>query len=402
MRSIRPGLILQELRAQARRYVLVALSMLLGVLGIVGVSLANSIASDMLVAREEQLHGREASYEVGLVEAQTGVLSADADIATGIRDEVIAAAGSAIDGILIQKSLAGRLATDREFENFEPGTSISVIWATGDPASVRRIAVVAGTIAADMCYPGSIALNQAAASLLRAKHGDEFALSLESAYGARLVEVVGVIADGEPQPMAYAPWNLLACAFPDLAGVEASTIQLVTEPARSAPLRQLLSDVAQRHGLTLDGGLRRIDTVANVREQVATLTTIFTACAVLLLIVSALGIASVGIASVTERSRELVVRRAFGARRRDVFMQVIIGALVTGVFIGLIAFALAVVGTYWLIPTLIPVGSSIASPAFPALAGLTGLAAAIGTSVLGGLIPAFRATRLPIARALRN
>ncbi len=103
-----------------------------------------------------------------------------------------------------------------------------------------------------------------------------------------------------------------------------------------------------------------------------------------------------------ERARELVVRRAFGARRVDVFAQVIAGSAVVGVFVGLLAAGLAVVGTYIVLPAYIPAASAIVPPTFPWSACAAGFGAAVATGILGGLVPAIRATRLPVARAMRS
>lgn len=245
-------------------------------------------------------------------------------------------------------------------------------------------------------------LNQVAKAETGAVLGDVLVLTLESPNQPRRVVVTAIVADGQSQPNLYAPWSTLECAYPDLATLDDAVIRMVASPSSLSTLQQLLAEPLSARGLAVEGSLHRVDTVASVRTQIETLSRIFTACAVLLLVVSALGIASVGLASVSERARELVVRRAFGATRGAIFIQVILGALIVGTIVGLVAFAIAIAGTYLLLPALIPAATSIVAPPFPLVAGLTGVAAALLTSLIGGAAPAIKATRIPIAQALRD
>ncbi len=399
---MRPTLVFQELRSQARRYVLVGLSMLLGVIGVVAIALGNSVASDMLIAREEQLNGREASFEAKVKPLDDPSASVADTSAAGIYADLLAAGGSELGGVAFELSLPSRVSSQASEADGVPGTSVTTNWVLGDPQRIRRLPIVSGEMATTSCLPGEVMLNQAAAQATGFSFGSDVSLDADSIYQPRIVHISAIVADGQDQLTMYASWDLLECSFPDLVDVNDATMRFVAGSDSAAGLQQIVTDVVGRRGLAVDGRIRRVDTVGSVRDQIQTLSTIFGACAILLLVVSALGIAAVGIASVTERARELVVRRAFGARRLDVFAQVIAGALVVGVLVAALAFALAIAGTYFLLPALIPTASSIVAPAFPWSAALAGTAAAMITSLIGGVIPAVKATMIPIAEALRN
>ena len=392
----------QELRGQTRRYILVALSMLLGVLGLVGVALGNSVAADLLIAQEEQLNGREATYEASArANPAAGATVIDTSI-TAMLDSVLAGAGARVRAAAVTTDIPGRLRSMTESEQGLAGNAVTVTWTSGAIEAMRRIPVLDGRRAAPTCLPGEMTLNEPAARVTGVRAGDQALLSFDSGEQPRYVVIAGIIADGASQPVAYGSWEQLECMILSRPAPEDSVIRFVMNPRDATTVEQLLIESLADRGLSLDGGVRRVDTVDGVRSQIEVLSTIFAVCAALLLVVSALGIASVGIAAVTERSRELLVRRAFGARRVDIFAQVIIGAVLVGAIIGVIGFAIAIGLTYGLLPSLLPVASSIVAPDFPWSAGILGLAAGVGTGLIGGAVPAVRATRLPIAEALRR
>jgi putative ABC transport system permease protein len=145
----------------------------------------------------------------------------------------------------------------------------------------------------------------------------------------------------------------------------------------------------------------RVDGVANIESNLATIQLVFLVCAVIALGVSALGILNIGLASVAERSHELVIRRAIGARRRDVLFQVLGGAMATGVIASVLAVAATAVAISVALPQLIPPDSAIEPSGIPWTACASGIVAALATSVVGSLAPALKASRLPVAQALR-
>jgi len=116
------------------------------------------------------------------------------------------------------------------------------------------------------------------------------------------------------------------------------------------------------------------------------------------LLVGGIGIMNVMLASVSERIREIGVRKAVGARSHDIFIQFLAEAFVISVLGGLLGLA-ASVGLLRLASHLIPEGGAI--ELVPVTAMLFGFAFSSGIGLLSGIYPALRAARLDPIDALR-
>ena len=114
------------------------------------------------------------------------------------------------------------------------------------------------------------------------------------------------------------------------------------------------------------------------------------------LLVGGIGIMNIMLVSVTERTREIGVRKSMGARRRDILMQFLIEAItvssiggVLGITIGVAALA----GVGALIDDL-PIALTLQTV-------MLGFFFSVGTGILFGVLPARRAARLDPIECLR-
>ncbi|MGE3178805.1 MAG: ABC transporter permease [Vicinamibacterales bacterium] len=115
------------------------------------------------------------------------------------------------------------------------------------------------------------------------------------------------------------------------------------------------------------------------------------------LLIGAIGIANVMFVSVTERTREIGLRRALGARRGQVLLQFLLEAAFLSA-IGGIAGVLAALGVGLLLKLVITGFSAVA----PAWAIASGLVTAVAVGLTAGYWPARRAARLDPVDALRH
>ena len=113
------------------------------------------------------------------------------------------------------------------------------------------------------------------------------------------------------------------------------------------------------------------------------------------LIVGGIGIMNIMLVAVTERTREIGVRRALGARRRTILMQFLVEASMVTLVGGAVGTALGMGGAQ-LLATTTPVAAA-ASPAAVALGVIVSAVVGIGF----GTWPAWRAARLDPIESLR-
>ncbi len=226
------------------------------------------------------------------------------------------------------------------------------------------------------------------------------------------VEVIGVLGDspgaaarvegvsvGSTAREIYVPVSTAYRKF-DRDPLEAPVDELIVRleegvsPVRSAELIRNLVD-------RLHGGESDYEIVVPeaLMEQSRKTQRIFSivmgSIAGISLLVGGIGIMNIMLASVLERTREIGVRRALGARKTDIKVQFVIEAFVISVAGGLVGIMIGVVlarvvAAYAGWPTVVTIGSLLLS---------TGVSIAVG--LVSGIYPAVRAAELNPIEALR-
>ncbi len=172
------------------------------------------------------------------------------------------------------------------------------------------------------------------------------------------------------------------------------------EVSRADAMREVEEIMRSRHGLRLDQendfDIATQDALFKVWDQLS--RAIFLALVVIssiALMVGGIGVMAIMMISVTERTREIGVRKALGARSREILWQFLLEAAFLTSVGGVIGIVLgASIG--WLINVLS--GFPISMPWWSFALGL-GFSASVG--IFFGIFPAFKAARLDPIEALR-
>jgi len=114
------------------------------------------------------------------------------------------------------------------------------------------------------------------------------------------------------------------------------------------------------------------------------------------LLVGGIGVMNIMLVSVTERTREIGVRKAVGARRADIIVQFLTEAVVLTFLGGLIGMMLG-----WCISIIARLFFPSLPTAVPLWAAVTGVAVSVGVGLFFGIWPAGKAARLDPVVALR-
>ena len=192
-------------------------------------------------------------------------------------------------------------------------------------------------------------------------------------------------ATGDPERV-YPALFVIADGPEAVEGVRDRTLAYLQEESDAATL---LSPTAEFVARTNEQLLDR------AREILETLTAFVTGVAVISLVVGAIGIANIMLVSVTERTREIGIMKAVGARDRDVLGLFLTEAVVLGLVGALVGTVVGLLAGY--------AGTLYVDLPFvvPGEWGVVAIVAGILVGVAAGLYPAWNAARVDPIDALR-
>ncbi|MBX0330360.1 ABC transporter permease [Oscillochloris sp. ZM17-4] len=214
----------------------------------------------------------------------------------------------------------------------------------------------------------------------------------------------GSVDDRALVPISVAQQRLFGARTPDGNGWLVSSISISVPDADNidSVIAQIQSLLRDRHRLSADGIQDDFDVFdqASLLSTLTTVTSLLTlflgAVAAISLLVGGIGIMNIMLVSVSERTREIGLRKAVGARGRDILLQFVVEALVLSTAGGLIGLAL---GSS--IPIIISLIGLLDAPVtWSTVVIAVGFAMAVG--LFFGIYPARRAAQLNPIEALRH
>ncbi|WP_019004425.1 ABC transporter permease [Cohnella laeviribosi] len=138
------------------------------------------------------------------------------------------------------------------------------------------------------------------------------------------------------------------------------------------------------------------DLLKTITEVSTSMSTMLTYVAAISLLVGGIGIMNMMLVSVTERTREIGIRKSLGAKQRDILFQFLVEAAIIGGLGGVIGVLVGAGGSSF-------AGKWMNSPVAPSVDIMViAVAFSMGVGVLFGFLPARRASKLDPVEALRH
>ena len=188
----------------------------------------------------------------------------------------------------------------------------------------------------------------------------------------------------------------LVAFHPDISGIRVQATPAAVNSFSAA----VESTLRTQHGLSTsaqdDFQIVNASSIASaVSSSTKTLTELMAAIAAISLIVGGIGVANVMLVTVRERTREIGVRRAVGATRRDIVVEFLVYAVVTSIIGGILGLGFGIAGAF-------AGGSALSvSPVFSVTTVTLALVVATAVGILAGIGPALQASSVEPTMALR-
>ncbi len=393
---------LQAIRVNKLRSSLTMLGIVIGVGAVITMVALGTGAQKSVQSRLEALGPDLLTVHPGQ-SFRGGVASSDRVSLTAADAEALRR--DAVSLVAVVPELSRSMQVTRGNQN----ANVNVVGTTADYAQVKNYQILAGR----MFTEGEDEARERYA-VLGAAIPELFDANPTSMVGQEIVirgipfEIVGVFGEkgsqgsfGNPDEQVVIPMQTARYRIHGTDRLRAITVKAASVDALSRVMidveRVLRREHRIRPGMDNDFQIRRqADILATLEDTTKTFTRLLAGIAAVSLLVGGIGIMNIMLVSVTERTREIGVRKALGATRRDILLQFLVEALVLCLIGGLIGILVGSAGAV-LLSKLNRWNTQVSFFAV----GLAFLFSAI-VGVFFGIWPARRAARLDPIEALRH
>jgi len=335
--------------------------------------------------------------------------------AQGSANTLTMADAEAIAELSSVAAVAPQVGTFAQVVAGSENTNTQILGVTPEYSSVRNYQVADGEFISDAQVEAKSLVVVLGSNVAETLFGETSPVGQYIKINGRQFKVIGVLESkgstglGSQDDIVLAPITTVQYRLSSsqtVSGqktVQTIYVQVVNVKQTDTAIQQITSILEQRHNITNGEDDFTItsqqETIDTLKESTQVWVILLGAIAGISLLVGGIGIMNIMLVSVTERTREIGIRKALGAKRRDILLQFLVEAAsmsliggAIGVFVGW-GFSALISGMSLGGTTI----ETVMSVNIPILA--VSVAAAIG--IIFGLYPAYRAARLNPIEALR-
>jgi len=289
---------------------------------------------------------------------------------------------------------------------------VNVIGTTPSFQQVRRLNAASGSFFSEYEYQRGTKIVVLGSNVKDTLFGDTDPVGQTVRMGSNIVRVVGVLESkgamvGSPDDAAIIPLTAMQQMIeqPRTSRGErvVSTIVLAVsdEEQASHVTDEITSLLRSRHqlgpGVEDDFTITSMEEIASMlSETIGTLTLFLGAIAAVSLLVGGIGVMNIMLVSVLERTREIGIRKALGAREHDIWIQFLLEAAFLTLAGGIIG---VIVG--WLVAYFVS-NTGLMTTVVSADIVVLAVSVSVGIGLFFGFYPAWNASRLDPIEALRS
>jgi len=293
-------------------------------------------------------------------------------------------------------------------------TQSSVVGVTPSYFSVRNLTVTRGQIFSESQVNGMRAVAILGGNVAEDLFGLATPVGKTIRIKGQTFQVIGVLEqkggsgfgsvdDQLFVPLSVAQLKLFGARSADTASPRISSVSIqVADAAQIDAVSAAIGAIMRKqHRLKADGTgddfsvFNQADVLSSLNQITSVLTAFLGAIAGISLLVGGIGVMNIMLVSVTERTKEIGLRKAVGARRRDILQQFLTEALMVSLLGGILGLMLGILISFGVSLT------GLITPVVTPSAVLLALGFSMAVGLFFGIYPARRAARLRPIEALR-
>lgn len=319
------------------------------------------------------------------------------------------------------KRVAPQINTGGQIVAGRNNLGAQVIGVTPDYAPVRNVSVSAGQFISQAHIRDNAEVAVLSSSVANTLFGARSAVGQKIRVNGRQFSVVGELADtgasffgfGDqvfvPVTTAYYRLAFQRTSYGEVS-VDSIDVEAVSADAIDDAQLEIAAILRLRHRITgrNDFDIDTLQGLIDAVNQIITILSLFLGTiSGIALLVGGIGVMNIMLVSVTERTREIGIRKAMGAKRRDIMMQFLTEAIFLTTIGGIIGLLITLSMSpliNWVVNVAQPDGGGAfraSGVAFQPDVALLAISVSAAVGLLSGIYPAMRASRMHPIDALR-